>query len=231
MKKVSIITPVWNRVDLTHRFLAQHWAIYAGWSDVEWVIVDNDSTDSTSQALESWQSLMSDRLKIVSLPENTGFGPGNNRGTNAAMGDIFAFISNDVQILGDYITPIQVAIQYQEQSPSQALFGAEIFSHNTGWNTFQEVGTIPYVAGWCVIAEREFWGKVGPWDERFVPCDYEDLDLSYRAKLKGYPLIELEHLSLKHDSGKSAERLPEGRLKATLENQKRFLEKWGLTLV
>jgi hypothetical protein len=35
-------------------------------------------------------------------------------------------------------------------------------------------------------------------------------------------------LPLKHDSGKSAEALPGGRLAVTLANQKRFMEKWGL---
>lgn len=168
---------------------------------------------------------MGDALKVVSLPDNTGFGPGNNRGAETAAGDIFAFVSNDVQILGDYITAIQVAVQYQ----ARALYGAEMFSHNTGWNTFQEIGTVPYIAGWCVIAERQFWQEVGPWDERYIPCDYEDLDLSYRVVQADYPLVPL-NIPLKHDSGKSAESLSGGRLKVTLENQKRFLDKWGLTL-
>lgn len=227
MSKISIITPVWNRSDLTHRFLAQHWAIYAGYSDFEIIIVDNGSTDGTQSVLNNWLNFYQDhRLKVVTLGENTGFGPGNNRGVEVATGDILAFVSNDVNVNGDYIAPIQAAM---ENDPL-GLYGAEIFSHNTGWNTFEEIGTIPYVAGWCVVAERQFWQKIGTWDEQFIPCDYEDLDLSYRVKQANFPLIELD-LPLKHDSGKSAERLPEGRTRVTLENQRRFLDKWELTLV
>lgn len=226
MNKISIITPVWNRSDLTYRFLAQHWSIYAAHSDYELVIVDNGSTDGTARILKRWEGFFQDhRMKIVTLRKNTGFGPGNNRGAEIATGDILAFVSNDVNINGDYLTSIQKAIL---KNPD-ALYGAEIFSHNTGWNTFQEIGTVPYVAGWCVVAERQFWQKIGPWDEQFVPCDYEDLDLSYRVTQANFPLIQLD-LPLKHDSGKSAEKLPGGRLEITLANQQRFLDKWGLKL-
>ncbi len=225
-QSISVITPVWNQSHLTSRFLSQQWAIYKDHAGIEWVIVDNGSTDDTPPVLGHWKQMIGDRLKVIILPENIGFGPGNNQGIDAATGNIFIFLSNDVQVLGDYISLVREAVWLKEN----ALYGAEIFSHNTGWNTFNEVGTIPYVAGWCVIAERSFWQKIGPWDRRFFPCDYEDLDLSYRVQQANYPLIQLD-LPLKHDSGKSAEKLPEGRLKVTLENQKRFLEKWGLTLV
>jgi GT2 family glycosyltransferase len=220
---ISVITPVWNRSDLTHRWLYQNWAIFAGHSGIEWIIVDNGSTDGTCQVLADWQSIMGNRLKIVMLSKNTGFGPGNNRGVEFATGDILAFISNDVQVLGDYITPLEVFYRYDQ---GQVLVGPEIWEHNTGWNTF-DLGTIPYVAGWCVVVEAALWGPLCKWDERFVPCDYEDIDLSYQVARSGGRLMKLD-LPLKHDSGKSAEALPGGRLAVTLANQKRFMEKWGL---
>lgn len=221
---VSIITPVWNQCHLTERFLAQHWAIYAGWPDIEWVIVDNGSTDKTGFILGDWKHTI-DYLKHVRLEKNTGFGPGNNLGAEIATGAILIFLSNDVQILGDYITPIR---RFIAANP-EILYGAEIFSHNTGWNTFKETGSIAYVAGWCVVTTRQLWKKVGPWDERFIPCDYEDVDLSYNAQLLGYRLGQID-LPLKHDSGKSAIALPGGRQQITFENRERFIKKWGLTL-
>jgi GT2 family glycosyltransferase len=223
MKSISIITPVWNQSHLTNRFLLQHWAIFAGCPDIEWVIINNGSTDKTWAVLSEWGYTMGDQLVHLHLNKNTGFAPGNNRGVEVAKGDIFVFLSNDVQIGGDYITPIRKAVE----SNKSALYGPEIFTHNTGWNTFNATGPIAYIAGWCVAAEREFWGKVGPWDERFIPCDYEDMDLSYMATLSGFPLVKID-LPLKHDSGKSAEAIEGGRLAVTIANQKRFREKWGL---
>lgn len=229
MKKISIITPVWNRADLTNRWLSQNWHQYAALilakhENAEWIIVDNGSTDETQNILGHWKTILGKHLKVISLKENTGFGPANNRGAEIAKGDILVFISNDVQVMGDYITPIEVAYRYNH---GKVLFGPEIWENDTGWNTF-DLGTIPYVAGWCVIVEAALWGPMCQWDERFVPCDYEDIDLSYQVTRVGGHLTKLD-LPLKHDSGKSAEALPGGRLQATLANQKRFMEKWGLT--
>jgi glycosyltransferase involved in cell wall biosynthesis len=222
-KKISIITPVWNRSDLTNRWLFQNWSMYAQHTGIEWIIIDNGSTDDTEDILRHYKNVMGNALKIISLEENTGFGPANNRGAEIAKGDILAFVSNDVQILGDYILPIEVAYRYDQ---GKVLFGPEIWEINTGWNTF-DLGTIPYVVGWCVIVKAALWGVLCKWDERFIPCDYEDIDLSYQVTRAGGALTKL-HLPLKHDSGKSAEALPGGRLAVTLANQKRFMQKWGL---
>jgi len=226
MKKISIITPVWNMANLTERWLFQNWSIYANHSGIEWIIIDNGSNDDTASILNVYKNMMGDALKIISLKRNIGFGPANNEGAEIAKGNILAFISNDVQLLGDYITPIETLYSYNQ---GKTLFGPEIWENNTGWNTFN-LGTIPYVAGWCVIVETALWGPLCKWDERFVPCDYEDIDLSYQVIRAGGELIKLA-LPLKHDSGKSAEALPGGRLAVTLANQKRFMQKWGLNFV
>jgi GT2 family glycosyltransferase len=216
---------------LTARWLSQNWhqyaaSILAGHEGAEWIIVDNGSTDDTQDILAHCKTMFGEHLKIISLNENIGFGPGNNKGAEIAKGDTLAFISNDVQVLGDYITPIEVLYCY---SQGNVLFGPEIWEINTGWNTF-DLGIIPYVAGWCVIVKAALWGPLCKWDERFVPCDYEDIDLSYQVVRGGGTLTKLD-LPLNHDSGKSAEALPGGRLAVTLDNQKRFMDKWGLNFV
>lgn len=226
MKTISIITPVWNRTDLTRRWLGQNWFMYANRTGIEWIIIDNGSKDDTGQVLEFHKGIMGDSLKVINLKENTGFGPANNKGAEIAKGDVLAFISNDVQVLGDYITPIEVAYRYNH---GKVIFGPEIWENNTGWNTF-DLGTIPYVAGWCVVVEAALWGPLCKWDERYIPCDYEDIDLSYQVVRAGGELIQI-NLPLKHDSGKSAEALLGGRLLVTLANQKRFMRKWGLNFV
>ena len=223
---ISVITPVWNRSDLTARWLSQNWAMCANRSEIEWIIIDNGSTDDTQNVLNHWKAIFRQSLKIITLENNTGFGPANNRGAEIARGDVLAFISNDVQVFGNYITPIEILYHYSQRS---GLFGPEIWENDTGWNTF-DLGTIPYVAGWCVIVEAALWGPMCKWDERFVPCDYEDIDLSYQVTRGGGQLTKLA-LPLKHDSGKSAGALPGGRLQVTLANQKRFMQKWGLNFV
>ena len=235
MKKLSVITPVWNRCDLTDKFLRQNWVALEHRTDVKWVIVDNGSDDMTPKLLQRWKGIIGDRLKIITLPENIGFGPANNLGADLAIGDVskgdvLAFISNDVQVLGDYWTPIKEQLKAAISLPP-ALWGAEMFTKDTGWNTFKETGTISYVTGWCVIVESACWGTLCKWDERFVPCDFEDIDLSYQMTSRDHSLRQID-LPLKHGgTGNSGQNLEGGRLKTTLANRKRFLDKWGLTKV
>lgn len=212
---VTVITPVWGKSDLTHKFLFQNWNLYRFSPDVEFVIVNNASPDNTAVILDIWQRLMGDRLQVITNTENRGFGPANNQGAEIARGDSFIFLSNDVIISGDYVSRIEQG----------ALSGPQVLDYDTGWNTF-DGATIPYVAGWCVMATRKVWQDIGGWDERFVPCDYEDLDLSLAAVKKGYLLKQVD-LPLTHLFGQSARALEGGRLEITLKNQALFKEKWG----
>lgn len=221
---VSVITPVWNQSRLTQRWLYQNWAMYhAGPADIEWIIINNGSTDDTDVVLSEWKKKLGKQLKIVTLAENTGFGPANNLGAEIATGKTVAFISNDVQVLGDYITPLSVMSRYDQ---AMSLWGPELWDRDTGWNTFDQ-GTIAYLGGWCVVISRAYWRVLCEWDERFVPCDYEDIDLSHQATQNGGHLVKID-LPLKHDSGKTAQALPGGRLAVTLANRQRFMDKWGL---
>lgn len=217
---VSIITPVWNKSELTHQFLFKNWQLYQHRPEIEFVIVNNGSTDNTGRVLNQWVGIMGKRLVVVELPENTGFGPGNNRGAEAAKGLILVFLSNDVLPKRDYITPIQEAMT------NNVLFGPDLLDYDTGWNKFGDT-LIPYLAGHCLACTRKTWETLGGFDDRYVPCDYEDIDLSYTAQQKGIELRAL-NLPLQHMFGQSAMNLSGGRGKATLKNQALFKKKWNL---
>lgn len=217
---VTVITPVWNKSELTHRFLFKNWTLYRHRLDISFVIVDNGSTDNTPRILSQWRETMGSRLTVIVLPDNIGFGPGNNKGVEVASDDVLIFVSNDVIPKGDYITPIVQVVK------DNVLIGPQLLDYDTGWNKFGDT-LIPYMAGWCLACNRTTWDKLGGFDERFVPCDYEDIDLSYTAQQKGIELKAIG-LPLQHMFGQSAVNLNGGREKTTLKNQALFKAKWEL---
>lgn len=218
---ISIIVPVWNKSQLTHQFLTRHWQFYQDRDDLEIVVIDNGSKDKTPQLLADWGGRWGDRLRIITNETNRGFGPANNQGAELAAGEILIFISNDVMINGDYISPIISSLEIHPRN----LVGPSRLDHDTGWNMFGKE-LIPYLAGWCVAMTKETFTDLGGWDERYVPSDYEDVDLSYTAIHQGRGLIHLL-LPLVHISGVSATQLPDRR-EMTRKNQERFKEKWNL---
>lgn len=215
----SIITPVWNRSELTHQFLYRNWQLYLDRPEIEFVIIDNGSTDNTAMILAQWQKIMKGRLIVRVNEKNLGFGPANNQGSKLTRGDILIFLSNDVTPLADYIESVRAGLRPDE------LIGAQLFDFDTGWNRFNGK-VIAYLGGWCLACLRSTWDRLGGFDERYVPCDYEDVDLSYTAWKLNISLRQVK-LPLQHSFGVTANQLAD-RLATTRHNQALFRQKWDL---
>lgn len=217
---VSIIVPVWNQAKLTNRFFRQN-ARYANQKNIEYIVVDNGSTDNTDTVLRKWQKVFS-AIRVISLPENIGFGAGNNVGAEVASGDTLIFTQNDVSIHGDYIG--QTIHAMSARGNNNAIFGTTLITDADSWNTFGRT-VIRYLQGWYLAMGRDVWDKIRGFDERYFPCDYEDMDISYTAERIGIELCEI-NLPLTHMFGGTTRQLD--RLTITKSNQLKFKEKWGL---
>lgn len=226
-KKVSVIVPVFNQSHLTNNFLNVHYNLYNYNKHIELIIVDNGSTDNTPAILNYWINRFSDNLKIIRLEQNKGFSGGNNVGFEQASGEFIIFTNNDVVFSGPYVLPL---LSLHEKVPN-SLIGAELITTNTGWNLFktkqQEPVLIPYIAGWLVAGSKDLFSKLGVWDERYYPCDYEDIDLSYTASNLGVNLAKVS-IPANHLFGQTASKSTFDRNTITLKNQKIFLDKWQL---
>lgn len=221
--KVSVITPVWNRSDLTGQYMFSHDIHYLAETEIEWIIIDNGSTDGTQKIIEYWQGIIGqDKVTMLRNDTNLGFSIACNQGALAAKGDILIFLNNDVQVVGDYISIIEKAIASNRHS----LVGGQLIEFDTGWNVFSGQ-IIPYLVGWCLAMTRDAFHGLGSFDERYSPADYEDMDLCYNANIMGYDLQGLT-LPLKHWENQTGKHLPDRR-KITEANRIKFSKKWGLS--
>jgi len=224
---VSIITPLFNRWDLTSKFIAS--VVPYLREDDELIIVDNASTDGTFSNLSRWQT--DKKLIIRRSMENTGFGEGNNIGADLATKDVLIFISNDVVVSGDFIRPVE---RFLSENPKY-LVGHRLVDWSTGWNdcfdVTEKIGPIHYLQGYFMGMTRFAFHSVGGFD-RHIFIDFDDLDLSYRMKNAGYILMGLPDLPVSHiESGQSFSGLSEQRMNYTLRSMKRFMDKYGFKKV
>lgn len=213
MVKVSVITPVWNQMDHTLRYLYLNRERQA-----EFIIIDNGSTDQTPQLLADWAKPYGNRLKVITNDRNLGFPIACNQGAEVASGDILLFLNNDVMIYGDYLRPLQ-------GMNVNTIAGPELWTTDTGWNRFG--GTlIAYISGWCLAITQATFSKLGRFDERYSPCDYEDMDLCHALTQTG-GVLEWLQLPIQHISGQTGTQLA-NRHEITETNRRKFAEKWGL---
>ena len=88
--RFSAIIPVYNGADTICRAIDS--VIAQGYEDLEVIVVDDASTDGTVSLVKEQYG---NRVKVISLPENSGSSVARNAGMAAATGDYIAFLDAD----------------------------------------------------------------------------------------------------------------------------------------
>jgi len=100
----SIIIPVYNDERHIERAIRSCLTQTLIKADYEIIVIDDASTDSTPEILESWGVLPN--IKVVTLKENMGVGYTCNAGIRKAMGQFVVRVDSD-----DYINEYMLEIQ------------------------------------------------------------------------------------------------------------------------
>jgi len=107
------------------------------------------------------------------------------------------------------------------------IVGQIMVGANAGWNQFSDI-TIEYLMGHYLAMAREVWDALDGFDtETFHPNDYEDMDLSHRARQAGFSLIAIPDLPIEHLVAGTIGYNP-ARYEHTVQMRAAFAEKWGL---
>lgn len=214
--KVSIVIPFFNKWELTHQLL---YDIYNQCRDVDdVVVVNNGSTED--HGLSWWQDTKMLPLRVVSVVPNKGFLLGSNAGLQAALGDVVALISNDVRIKGNLTGILRSSFTINPN----ILMGGKVYHGDTGWNNFNG-RLFPYAEGWLLATGADTWKKLGYFDPRYVPNDFEDVDLSTSALQSGIQLVELPAGLAEHMGAQTLQYSP-SRESLTKINREKFKQKW-----
>jgi GT2 family glycosyltransferase len=220
---ISVITPVWNYANLTAQYLYGNNIHYPHDPNVQWIVIDNGSTDGTGGILQYWKDIIGGRLIIIKNETNQGFSVACNQGAARADGDTLLFLNNDIIIKGDYLSPLEKALAHNPNS----LAGPQLANFDTGWNVFGDK-LISYLIGWCLAMPKETFDDLGGFDEQFSPAYYEDVDLCYNSLQKGYELQQV-WVPLQHMGEQSGGQL-ENKRGITEANRVKFAQKWGFEL-
>ncbi len=88
---VSVILPTFDRADVLPRSIAS--VLAQTFTDWELIVIDDGSTDSTAEAVATWQE-QSDQIRYV-RQANQGVGAARNRGVAEVRGEYIAFLDSD----------------------------------------------------------------------------------------------------------------------------------------
>ena len=170
--------------------------------DAETILVDNASTDGTSDFVRArfpW-------VRIVSLDRNHGFAGGNNAGAREARGRYLAFLNNDTvadphwlralrdgldEPRGIALATSRIVYMHDPATVDSAgdgmtRWGGAFKRHHGG--SAAEATESRDVFGACgaaFIIPKQVFDALGGFDRDFF-ASHEDVDLSYRAQLRGW---------------------------------------------
>ena len=146
MTDVSIIVVSYNARDHLERSLA---SVADGPSEV--IVVDNASTDGSPELVrERFPS-----VRLLELPENRGFGAGNNEGMRIASGRYFLLLNSDAWPVGDAVTRL---LAFMDANPGVGVAGPRLVG--TDGRLQKSVRGFPTV--WRIATEYFFLRKLAP---------------------------------------------------------------------
>lgn len=244
--QVSIIVPVYNQWEITDNCLQ---SIVHSVKDVSYEIIlaDDCSNDSTLNASNLYK-----HLKISRPDKNLGFLLNCKLAAKQAKGDYLVFLNNDTLVHEKWLSELfncmeansDVAISgsklvYPDGSLQEA--GGIVWNDGNGWNygrnddpgkpEYNYVKDVDYISGASIMVRTKFWTDVDGFDERFVPAYYEDTDLCFQARQKGYRVVYVPQSVVTHFEGKSHGTEETSGIKAhQIRNKEVFQEKWANVL-
>ena len=122
--KVSVIIPVYN----VEKYLAVclESLLIQTFTDFEVIVVDDCSTDNSLAIAESYLERFGERLKIISLEENTGSGAvPRNVGLEVASGKYVYFVDDDDLLID---IALDTLFNYAEEYQAQVVYMEKFFS-------------------------------------------------------------------------------------------------------
>jgi len=90
---------------------------------------------------------------------------------------------------------------------------------------------VDYVSGACLLVRASLWQDMGGFDERYAPAYYEDADLAFMARDKGYKVVYQPAAKVFHFEGVSnGTDVTSGVKQYQVTNQETFRLKWQVVL-
>jgi GT2 family glycosyltransferase/2-polyprenyl-3-methyl-5-hydroxy-6-metoxy-1,4-benzoquinol methylase len=243
---VSIIIPVYNKWKYTYNCLKSIFDNTKNYS-YEVIIVDDNSNDETHKLFKKIKNII-----YIRNTQNKGFINNCNYASRFAKGKYIVFLNNDTIVSENWLDNF---IDIMKNDKTAGIVGPKfvfpdgklqeaggiIWKDGSGWNygrfddpdkpEYNYVKYVDYISGACIMIKKDLWNEIGGFDIRYIPAYYEDTDLAFEVRRRGYNVIYQPKTVIVHFEGISnGIDLDSGIKKYQSINQKKFIEKWKQTL-
>jgi O-antigen biosynthesis protein len=241
---VSIVIPVYNKWRYTANCLKSVLENTTG--EYEVIVVDDASSDETARVLSRVQN-----LRLIGNERNAGFIESCNRGAAESKAEYVLFLNNDTMVTKGWLeSMLALALRQDVGAVGSKLVYPDGKLQEAGsiiWNDgsalgygrgddptkpeYEFVREVDYCSGASLLVKRQLFEKIGGLDTRFKPAYYEDADLCFSVRQKGYKVMYQPRSVVVHFEGVTSGTDINSGAKANQElNRPRFAAKWERAL-
>ncbi len=240
--KVSIIIPVYNKVEYTFNCLKSIHELAKGVT-YEIIVVSDCSTDRTREIMTQIQG-----ITFLENTTNSGFVISCNHGASKAKGEYLCFLNNDTIVQENWLESLVETIDNDKSVGlvgSQFVFpdgdlqeaGGIVWNDGTTFSygrkddprkkEYNVAREVNYCTGASILLSKKDF-NLYPFDTFFAPGYYEDVDLCFSIHYKLHKKIVYQPLSkIVHFEGISAGTSTTGGMKQyQILNAAKFKDKW-----
>lgn len=241
--RVSVVIPAHNKFAVTYNCLASL-LLAPNDSGFEVIVVDDGSNDQTIDILDLVQG-----IECVRNDTAKGFVKACNRGAEIARGEYIVMLNNDTEVSAGWVDEMLNVFETFEGVglagakliyPNGALqeAGGIVWSNGQPWNygrngnpkepRYNYVRQVDYISGACIMLPTRLWKELGGFDEDFAPAYFEDTDLAFRVRERGFKTVYTPFSEVVHYEGVSSGTSTESGMKRfQLINQPKFKARWA----
>lgn len=243
---VSIVIPVYGKIDYTYHCLRSLWLHRSHYS-FEVIVVDDCSPDNTLEVLETIKG-----VRVVRNETNSGFIRSCNMGASVAKGAYVHFLNNDTQVTAGWLDEL---VRTFDEFPGTGLAGSKLVYPNgtlqeaggivwrdgSAWNfgrnqdpllpIYSYAREVDYCSGASIMMPKKLFDELGGFDEHYHPAYCEDVDIALKARNLGYRVIYQPLSIVVHFEGVTSGTDTDRGVKAyQVENTKKLYARWHAQL-
>lgn len=237
--KISIISPVYNKIDKVKFCFEQN--LNHAVHKHEWLIIDNNSDTPTKQGLEQLKAKAVKEghdFHIYTQPYNTGVSVAWNIGLRLVSGDYICILNNDCFMMPAWDQQLVASLNKHDLDLMSPLFveprhfkenytEKDFLYGNKSWERLVAANKgrmRPGLFGGVVLfGPRKNFENIGPFDERFW-LSLEEMDYLVRAERKGMKVGMAGDVVAFHFMGLTRHTMHTDK---GVANQRYFQRKWG----
>lgn len=193
--KISVIVTNWNGIRLLKKFLEK--VIQNSPEADEIILADDASTDKSLIFVKNLQKKYP-KLKIITHKKNIGFSRNSNKAASKAVGELIVFLNNDINPHLGYIKnslkhfsdPKVIGVGFSElghENYGSIYWKNGYLQLRPGYSKKTHISA--WVSGGSSIIKKEYFLKLGGFDNIYEPFYFEDFDFGFRAWRSGYNLL------------------------------------------